>query len=127
MAIKEEDFSETFEISSPAYAMYQALKDLCLNNADYFQHDDTENGQRLHSGFLALIDHVNNVAPLVDDVRKASSKFDLDTETPGNGYRSFVSVVDMCVVHGVKLSRQVCENRDSFLFRKSHYARSGGL
>nr|CAD7441136.1 unnamed protein product [Timema bartmani] len=123
MAIKEEDFSETFEISSPAYAMYQALKDLCLNNADYFQHDDTENGQRLHSGFLALIDHVNNVAPLVDDVRKASSKFDLDTETPGNGYRSFVSVVDMCVVHGVKLSRQVCESRDSFLFRKSHYAR----
>ncbi|XP_067012042.2 hormone-sensitive lipase isoform X2 [Anabrus simplex] len=118
-----EDVSQRFEIKSPAYAMYQALKDLCLNNAEYFQPDDSESGQRLHAGFLAVIDHVDTVAPLVDEVRRVAPSFDFDEKSPGNGYRSFVAVVDMCVVHGVKLSRQVVDNRDSFLFRKSFYMR----
>lgn len=109
--------------SSPVYAMYQVLKDLCMNNAQYFQQDETENGQRLHAGFLVLIDQVDMITPMVDEVRNVAPQFDFDEDTPGNGYRSFVSVVDMCVQHGVKLSRLVCDSRDSFLFRKSFYMR----
>ena len=54
----------------PTYAMYEALKDSCQNNATYFQPDDTENGQRLYQGFMTLMDHVDTVWPLVDHVRK---------------------------------------------------------
>jgi hormone-sensitive lipase len=109
--------------SSPAYAMYRVLKDLCVNNAQFFQQDESESGQRLNAGFLAIVDQVDIITPVVDEVRKVAPQFDFDENTLGNGYRSFVSVVDMCVQHGVKLSRLVCDSRDSFLFRKTFYMR----
>lgn len=108
---------------SPVLSMYQMLKDLSLNNAEHFRGDDTENGQRLHAGFLAIIDHVNTVTPLVEEIRSVAPCYDLDEKSPGNGYRSFVAVVDRCVQHGIKLCRQVIDGRDSFLFRKGTYMR----
>lgn len=54
----------------PTFAMYEALKDSCQNNATYFQPDDSENGQRLYQGFMTLIDHIDTVWPLVDHVRR---------------------------------------------------------
>lgn len=110
-------------VSAPEYAMYEVLKDLCLNNVQYFQSHDTETGLRLHGAFLALIDHVESVKPVVDYVRVAAPSYDYDENTPGNGYASFVSVVDACICHGVKLCKQVCINRDSFFFRASFYMR----
>ncbi|KAJ8719717.1 hypothetical protein PYW08_011892 [Mythimna loreyi] len=107
----------------PTYAMYEALKDSCQNNATYFQPDDTENGQRLYQGFMTLMDHVDTVWPLVDHVRKVAPLYDFDAKSPGNGYRSFVSVVDSCVLHGLKLSRQVNTSRDALLFRKGHFVK----
>lgn len=63
---------ENQEGAPPTYAMYEALKDSCQNNATYFQPDDSENGQRLYQGFMTLIDHIDTVWPLVDHVRKVS-------------------------------------------------------
>ncbi|XP_022826508.1 hormone-sensitive lipase [Spodoptera litura] len=108
---------------APTYAMYEALKDSCQNNATYFQPDDSENGQRLYQGFMTLMDHVDTVWPLVDHVRKVAPQYDFDSKSPGNGYRSFVSVVDSCVLHGLKLSRQVNTSRDALLFRKGHFVK----
>ncbi|XP_041981178.1 hormone-sensitive lipase isoform X2 [Aricia agestis] len=111
------------EGSPPTYAMYEALKDSCQNNASYFQPDDSENGQRLYQGFMTLIDHIDSVWPLVDHVRKVAPLYDFDSKSPGNGYRSFVSVVDSCILHGLKLSRQVCTKRDTLLFRKGYFVK----
>lgn len=61
---------ESQEGAPPSYAMYEALKDSCHNNASYFQPDDSENGQRLYQGFMTLMDHIDTVWPLVDHVRK---------------------------------------------------------
>lgn len=109
--------------SSPEYALYEVLKDLCANNAKYFESHDNETGLRLHGAFLALIDHVESVKPAVDFIRISASSFDFDENSPGNGYASFVSVVDACIRHGVKLCKQVCINRESFFFRASYYMR----
>lgn len=109
--------------SAPEYALYEVLKDLCHNNAQFFKTHDNETGLRLHGAFLALIDHVEAVKPAVDFIRRAAASFDFDESTPGNGYASFVSVVDACIRHGVKLCKQVCINRDSFFFRASYYMR----
>ncbi|XP_061718416.1 hormone-sensitive lipase [Cydia pomonella] len=114
---------ETADGAPPSYAMYEALKDSCQNNATFFQPDDSENGQRLYQGFMTLIDHIDTVWPLVDHVRKVAPQYDFDATSPGNGYRSFVSVVDSCVLHGLKLSRQVCTGRDALLFRKGYFVR----
>ncbi|XP_013192288.2 hormone-sensitive lipase [Amyelois transitella] len=114
---------ENGEGAPPTYAMYEALKDSCQNNAKYFQPDDSENGQRLYQGFMTLIDHIDTVWPLVDHVRRVAPQYDFDEKSPGNGYRSFVSVVDSCVLHGLKLSRQVCTGRDALLFRKGYFVK----
>ncbi|XP_037293343.1 hormone-sensitive lipase isoform X2 [Manduca sexta] len=114
---------ETQEGAPPTYAMYEALKDSCQNNATYFQPDDSENGQRLYQGFMTLLDHIDTVWPLVDHVRKVAPQYDFDAKSPGNGYRSFVSVVDSCVLYGLKLSRQVSTGRDALLFRKGHFVK----
>nr|XP_034832529.1 hormone-sensitive lipase isoform X2 [Maniola hyperantus] len=114
---------ESVEGAPPTYAMYEALKDSCQNNATYFHPDDSENGQRLYQGFMTLIDHIDTVWPLVDHVRKVAPLYDFDAKSPGNGYRSFVSVVDSCVLHGLKLSRQVCTGRDALLFRKGYFVK----
>nr|XP_037873125.1 hormone-sensitive lipase isoform X2 [Bombyx mori] len=107
----------------PTFAMYEALKDSCQNNATFFKPDDTENGQRLYQGFMTLSDHIETVWPLVDHVRKVAPQYDFDTKSPGNGYRSFVSVVDSCVLYSLKLSRQVSTGREALLFRKSHFVK----
>ncbi|GBP41813.1 Hormone-sensitive lipase [Eumeta japonica] len=114
---------ESQEGAPPTYSMYEALKESCYNNATYFQSDDTENGQRLYEGFMTLIDHIDSVWPLVDHVRKVAPSYDFDVSCPGNGYRSFVSVVDSCVLHSLKISRVVCTSRDALLFRKGHFVR----
>ncbi|XP_063828643.1 hormone-sensitive lipase isoform X1 [Ostrinia nubilalis] len=111
------------DVPPPTFAMYEALKDSCQNNATYFQPDDSENGQRLYQGFMTLIDHIDTVWPLVDHVRRVAPMYDFDAKSPGNGYRSFVSVVDSCVLHGLKLSRQVCTGRDALLFRKGYFVK----
>ncbi|XP_049949475.1 hormone-sensitive lipase isoform X3 [Schistocerca serialis cubense] len=115
--------TETECLESSANVMYQALSELCKNNAAFFQHDDTESGQRLYAGFLAVMDHVEVVGPLVEKVRKVAPQYDLDVRTPGNGYRSFVVMVDSCVTHCMKLNKEICSSRDSILFRKSAYVR----
>lgn len=66
---------ETVEGAPPTYAMYEALKDSCQNNATFFQPDDSENGQRLYQGFMTLLDHIDTVWPLVDHVRKVCNHF----------------------------------------------------
>ncbi|XP_049802604.1 hormone-sensitive lipase isoform X1 [Schistocerca nitens] len=115
--------TETECLESSANVMYQALSELCKNNAAFFQHDDTESGQRLYAGFLAVMDHVEVVGPLVEKVRKVTPQYDLDVRTPGNGYRSFVVMVDSSVTHCMKLNKEICSSRDSILFRKSAYVR----
>ncbi|KAG8212792.1 hypothetical protein J437_LFUL019762, partial [Ladona fulva] len=102
---------------------YFSLKDLCVDNSEYFRADDSEYGQRLHGAFVGIIDHLDTIIPLVSDIREVSPNYDFDSSTPGNGYRSFVAVVDMCVSRTLKLSQWISHNRNSYLFRKSHYMR----
>lgn len=51
------------------------------------------------------------------------SKYDFDEQTPGNGYRSFVAVVDASMEHAVQLCRQINVSKQSLLFRKGFYMR----
>lgn len=109
---------DSIENTSSLYAMYDVLKELCQNNADYFKTDDSELGKKLEVSFESLYASINAVAPLVDEIRKAAVQYDFDKDTPGNGYHSFVTVVDAFIVYGVKICRQICVNRSSYFFRK---------
>lgn len=95
------------------------LKKLCTNNAEYFERDSSENGQRLYISFLAMNDSVDLLWPKIANIEQRISEFDFDEETPGNGYRSYLHVVNLAIDLAVDLNRKVLLRRDSVLFRKT--------
>lgn len=101
--------------------LYDVLHELCQNNIEFFAKDDSMNGSKLHAAFLTLGLHIAFAKKKVGEIRSFCHEYDFDEHTKGNGYRSFVIVVDCCIKHSIKLCRNVLENRSSLLFRKSVY------
>lgn len=109
-------------LNSPNYfASYDALRDLCTNNVEYFRSDDSEVGQRFVNAYNGLLDHIETARSFVDKIRAFAHEYDFNAETPGNGYRSFLLVVRSCIAYSLKLSSHVMQRRGSLLFRKSLY------
>ncbi|XP_053660538.1 hormone-sensitive lipase [Anopheles marshallii] len=103
--------------------LFDTLIDLCRNNISFFECDETETGLRLHGAFVGLIDHIEMAKPLVRTVQSFMNEYDFDPTVPGNGFRSFLSVVECCVKTSLKLARYVMENRSTILFRKALYVK----
>lgn len=101
--------------------LFHVLRELCTNNIEYFSKDDSLNGAKLHSSFQALVLHIELAKKRVAEIQLFAHEYDFDEHTPGNGYRSFIVVVDCCIKHSIKLCRNILENRSSLLFRKSMY------
>lgn len=94
------------------------------DNIAHFKNDDSEHGQRLHSGFVVLKENLNKVTVLSESVKKEAPLYDFDSDTPGNGFRSFNNIVQQATVCVFDLCKQVCTTRDSILrFRKGHFVR----
>ena len=98
--------------------LWELVEELALNNIEHFRTDESENGQRLYEGFQAFLEHLRKLRDIVPDVKQISPDFDFDSKVRGNGYRSFVMVVDACLVHCAELSRTICTKRDSTFFQK---------
>ncbi|XP_065352400.1 hormone-sensitive lipase [Cloeon dipterum] len=97
------------------------LTHLCRENAEALRSDESAEGQRLSAAFLAIIDHIKTILPSLDKIRAVAPLYDFSPETPGNGYRSFVNIVETFVAHALKLAREVAAARNNLFFRKSGY------
>ncbi|XP_022912727.2 hormone-sensitive lipase [Onthophagus taurus] len=100
-----------------------SLVELCKNNASYFVNDTTENGQRLYTSFLAIVDNIDEICPIVLNLKSVVSKYDFDEKTPANGYRSFLQLIDFAITYGIQLNKKICVKRDSVLFRKAYFTK----
>lgn len=101
--------------------LYDVLYELCQNNIEFFSKDVSMNGSKIHAAFLTLSLHIEFAKKKVAEIRSFCHEYDFDEHTKGNGYRSFIVVVDCSIKHSIKLCRNVLENRSSLLFRKSVY------
>ncbi|EEB14239.1 Hormone-sensitive lipase, putative [Pediculus humanus corporis] len=104
-------------------AYIDELLHICSKNAEHYEKDISEYGQRMVLGFIGIIDHVNLIVPLVNNIKEVMSDFDFDEKTPGNGYRSFVAVVHSSFKHAFELSNYIAANKDSIIFRKGFYVK----
>ncbi|XP_072383528.1 hormone-sensitive lipase isoform X1 [Diabrotica undecimpunctata] len=95
------------------------LVETCKSNATFFARDNTENGQRLYLSFLAMVDVVDRIQPKLIPIESQVHFFDFDESVPGNGYRSFLIVIDGAIQMAVECSEKVLQKRDSTFFRKS--------
>lgn len=109
--------------ANPSQTILPTVLHMIEDNTTHFKNDDSEYGQRLHSGFVVLKENMDKVTRLSEALEKEAFLYDLDPNTPGNGFRSFNNIVHQAVVSVFSLCKQVCTGRDSLLFRKGHYVR----
>lgn len=119
MSTLNDDFDRPFENVEPL--QWSALREVCHANIEYFTSHQDENGVRIKAALLAILDHLDQALPLYKDITKFAPHFDFDKETPGNGYRSFLLLMDRCIMHSVQICREMYSQKDSMMFRKNHH------
>lgn len=106
---------------SNVFASYDALSSICEENAKFYENEENECGQRYHGAFSGIIDHIVVARKLVNEINQFAHQYDFDENTPGNGYRSFVKAVRLCVEHSVKVGKHIGHTRTFIWFRKNMY------
>ncbi|XP_015262558.1 PREDICTED: hormone-sensitive lipase [Gekko japonicus] len=101
-------------------SLFQTLHSLAEDNAAFFQNRATETSQRFVAAFTAIREHARYLEPLLGHFATVYHIFDLDEDTPANGYRSLAQTVRCCLAHIVHKSRYVAANRGSIFFRSKH-------
>lgn len=119
MSTQNDDFDRPFEEFEPL--QWGALRDMCRANVEYFTSHQDENSVRIKAALLAILEHLDQLQPLYREIAKVAPHFDFDEETPGNGYRSFLLLIDRCIMHSGQICRKMYYQKDSMLFRKSYY------
>lgn len=107
--------------TSRSLAMIDALVEVCENNINYFECDETEAGQRFLCAFRFIVDHSATARAAATEVEGFMHEYDYDELTPANGYRSMVKVLQACINHTMKICKYIAQNRGHLLFRKTTY------
>ena len=102
--------------------LFKNLRSQAISNIEYFKDGKSTSDERFLSAFTRLYEHLDKgMEPGVEYFLGLAHMFDFDYRTPANGYRSMISIIDKCCSHIVTITRSIVVNRDSFLFRASHY------
>ncbi|XP_037372586.1 hormone-sensitive lipase [Talpa occidentalis] len=107
--------------SMDLHTMTQSLVTLAEDNMAFFSSQGPgETARRLSSVFAGIREQALGLEPILAHLLGVAHLFDLDAETPANGYRSLVHTARCCLAHLLHKSRYVANNRRSIFFRTSH-------
>lgn len=103
------------------HTMTQSLVTLAEDNMVFFSSQGPgETARRLTAVFAGIREQALGLEPALGSLLGMAHLFDLDAETPANGYRSLVHTARCCLAHLLHKSRYVASNRRSIFFRTSH-------
>ena len=102
--------------------MSQQVFAAAAENANFFLKDTSKSGRALYYGFQQLAAQCQEVTPLLEKIKRESPKFDLDVETPGNGYRSFGIIFEALFKRCVALCDLVKTQRGQMVFNLYKYS-----
>lgn len=97
------------------------LISMSVSNAEFYEHDQSSIGVKLHAIFANIIELLEKSMPVIHTIESFAGIYDFDENTPGSGYRSFVYIFHCAAIHSEKICRYISENRGNLLFRKSLY------
>ncbi|KAI7798991.1 lipase, hormone-sensitive a [Triplophysa rosa] len=106
-----------------AFAALQAVCSdviIALNGSPNSSHGDYTD--RILGVMRQIQEHGRSVEPLITGFTSVYHHFDLDAETPGNGYRTLVKVVLSCTTHITQKARYIASNCSGPFFRMEHNA-----
>ncbi|XP_068602995.1 lipase, hormone-sensitive a [Brachionichthys hirsutus] len=78
--------------------------------------------QRLLTCIREIQQHGRALEPVVGGFVAVFHHYDFDAQTPGNGYRSLVKVLQACLLHIIHKGRYVASSYHSAFFRADHNA-----
>lgn len=100
--------------------LFQAVDALCQDNILYFGESSSDVSSRLVQAFTCIQEQSQGLEPSVRALAAVCPLFDLDPETPANGYRSLLKVVLACTQHILHKCRYVTASRRNLFFRAAH-------
>ncbi|XP_058136297.1 hormone-sensitive lipase isoform X2 [Dasypus novemcinctus] len=90
------------------------------NMAFFSSQGPGETARKLVRVFAGVQEQALGLEPALGRLLGVAHLFDLDAETPANGYRSLVHTARCCLAHLLHKCRYVAANRRSIFFRTSH-------
>lgn len=100
--------------------LFQAVDALCQDNILHFGESSSDVSSRLVQAFTCIQEQSQGLEPSVRALAAVCPLFDLDPETPANGYRSLLKVVLACTQHILHKCRYVTASRRNLFFRAAH-------
>lgn len=100
------------------YEIYDDLIDICQNNLQHFECNNTMTDKRYADAFRCILQQLALVRRYATEFYGFMHEYDFDETTPANGYRSIVKATHGCITQTTKASRYVAKNRGHLLFRK---------
>ncbi|XP_041665686.1 lipase, hormone-sensitive a [Cheilinus undulatus] len=77
---------------------------------------------RLANCMKQIQEHGRALEPVVASFTAVYHHYDFDEQTPGNGYRTLVKVLQSCLLHIIHKGRYIASNYNSAFFRADHNA-----
>lgn len=78
--------------------------------------------ERLVTCVRQIQEHGRALEPVVASFTTIFHHYDFDAQTPGNGYRTLVKVLESCLLHIIDKGRYILSNYNSAFFRAEHNA-----
>ncbi|CAN7983804.1 unnamed protein product [Ixodes hexagonus] len=104
-------------IGRPGSYLYEVLSSMIQSNVDYFRYVNTETGNKILAHLTSMQQLLQWIETSAYKITSSAHRYDFDSETPANGFRSFITVVDRFILLATKLCRTICMKRDSMFFR----------
>lgn len=100
--------------------MIGELLKVALDNYEFYKKEKVDE-LILRQNFQAISELIQELIGVLDEIKGFAGEYDLDEKTPGNGYWSFVFILDSAVECILKISKHVQKKRKNIFFRKSFY------
>lgn len=113
-------------IGRPGSGLYEMLTTMIRANIEYFREVETETGSKILAHLNSMQELLHWVEDSAHRISSSAHLFDFDSETPANGFRSIITVVDRYIFLAAKLCRALQMKRGSPFFRGQSFAKELG-
>jgi hypothetical protein len=101
----------------------KAVKALFLSidgNVRYFSGNGKH--QQLKTNLEKLKANLENCYGKIHEIQSFASEYDIDADTPANGYRSFVDIFGSVITETSNICHKINTKKQNFFFRADHFA-----
>lgn len=107
---------------NPEWKNFETLSRSIDNNVEFLNNKQSKS-EALHLNLLHLKNVYEKCCKFMSEVRKFAGEYDFDEHTPGNGFRSFLSIFDSAIRETSIVCDELIRRRAKLLFRADNYAK----